>query len=152
MKKKILVGLLILFVLAQAIQPSKNQGDVNASQDISAAFPVSENVMQILKKSCYDCHSNYTSYPWYDHITPINWWVYSHIKEGKWELNFNEFASYSSRKQLKKLKEIAETVEEDEMPLPSYLITHGDARLNIDQKKLLIDWARKISGEIGERN
>ena len=151
MKKKILVGLLIIFLLAQAIQPSKNQGEVNAARDITAALAVPENVMQILKKSCYDCHSNYTTYPWYDHITPINWWVANHIKEGKRELNFNEFASYSSEKQLKKLKEIAEEVEEDKMPLPSYLVTHGDAKLNIDQKKLLIDWARNISGTQGER-
>src|SRR5687768_14369334 len=107
MKKKILAGLLILFVLAQAMQPSKNHGEVDASRDIAAAFPVPENVMLILKKSCYDCHSNYTEYPWYDNITPVNWWVANHIKEGKRELNFNEFADYSSQKQLKKLKEIA---------------------------------------------
>jgi hypothetical protein len=151
MKKKILIGILVLFVLAQAVQPTKNNGTGTNPNDITTLHDVPENVMGILKKSCYDCHSNYTNYPWYDHITPVNWWVANHIKEGKRELNFNEFASYSSEKQLKKLKEMAEEVEEEEMPLPSYLFTHGDARLNIDQKKLLIDWAKNISGERGER-
>ena len=146
MIKKILLGQLVFFLLSQAIQPPKNQEVVDASKDINSVMPVPENVMSILKTSCYDCHSNYTKYPWYDHITPVNWWVYGHIKEGKMELNFNEFAVYSREKQLKKLKEIAETVEEGEMPLPSYLITHGDAKLSAEQKKLIIDWAQKVSG------
>jgi hypothetical protein len=148
MIKKFLIGFFILFLVAQAVQPPKNQGNSSSAQDITTMVTVPPNVMNILKKSCYDCHSNHTVYPWYDNITPINWWVADHIKEGKRELNFTEFGSYSNKKQLNKLKEIGETVEEGQMPLSSYLITHGDASLTGEQKTLLIDWARKASDEL----
>ncbi|HEY1111944.1 MAG TPA: heme-binding domain-containing protein, partial [Chitinophagaceae bacterium] len=71
----------------------------------------------------------------------------NHIKEGKHELNFTEFATYSPKKQGKKLEEIRETVESGEMPLKSYLVTHGDARLTEVQKKTLVAWAKGVSGE-----
>ena len=148
MIKKFLIGFFILFLVAQAVQPPKSQGNSSSAQDITTMVAVPANVMNILKKSCYDCHSNHTIYPWYDNITPINWWVADHIKEGKRELNFTEFGSYSNKKQLNKLKEIGETVEEGQMPLSSYLITHGDASLTEAQKTLLIDWARKASDEL----
>ena len=150
MIKKILIGFAILFVLSQAIQPTKNKGNTNSANDITTVYTVPENVMAILKKSCYDCHSNHTEYPWYDHITPVNWWVANHIKEGKFELNFNEFGSYSTKKQLKKMEEIGETVEKGQMPLSSYLVMHGDAALDSDQKELLVSWSKKTAAEIGK--
>ena len=148
MKKKIVIGLVVLFLAAQAIQPSKNKGNSNGPKDITRTLTVPNEVLTILEKSCYDCHSNRTSYPWYDHITPVNWWVADHIKNGKRELNFTEFGSYSVKKQHKKLEEINETVEEGEMPLKSYLFMHGDARLNKDQKFVLTGWAKKAMDEI----
>ena len=150
MIKKILIGFAILFVLSHAIQPTKNKGNTNSANDITTVYTVPENVMAILKKSCYDCHSNHTEYPWYDHITPVNWWVANHIKEGKFELNFNEFGSYSTKKQLKKMEEIGETVEKGQMPLSSYLVMHGDAALDSDQKELLVSWSKKTAAEIGK--
>ena len=150
MIKKILIGFAILFVLSQAFQPTKNKGNTNSANDITTVYTVPENVMAILKKSCYDCHSNHTEYPWYDHITPVNWWVANHIKEGKFELNFNEFGSYSTKKQLKKMEEIGETVEKGQMPLSSYLVMHGDAALDSDQKELLVSWSKKTASEIGK--
>ena len=150
MIKKILIGFAILFVLSQAFQPTKNKGNTNSANDITTVYTVPENVMAILKKSCYDCHSNHTEYPWYDHITPVNWWVANHIKEGKFELNFNEFGSYSTKKQLKKMEEIGETVEKGQMPLSSYLVMHGDAALDSDQKELLVSWSKKTAAEIGK--
>jgi len=147
-KNKILIGLLIVLVAAQAIQPSKNQGNPTGPKDIFSVLQVPTNVQQILKRSCYDCHSNQTTYPWYDNITPVNWWVAHHINEGKRELNFTEFGNYTVKRQSKKLDEVAETVESDEMPLNSYLIMHGDAKLSIDEKKLLIDWAKAAMNQV----
>ena len=151
MIKKLAIGLLILFIAAQFIQPSLNQGSSIGQQDISHAVSIPGNVMQVLKKSCFDCHSNQTTYPWYDRISPISWWVADHVNDGKRELNFTEFTQYSIKKQLHKMEEIRETVEKGEMPLKSYLVMHGDAKLTPNDKNLLVDWSRKAETEIRTR-
>lgn len=150
MKKKILIGLLVIFLIAQAIQPTKNRGDASGPKDIFSVVQIPENVQSILKKSCYDCHSNNTTYPWYDHITPVNWWVANHINEGKHELNFSIFGEYSAKRQTKKIEEIAETVEKEEMPLKSYLIMHGDAKLTAQEKELLVNWAKSVATPVNK--
>lgn len=147
MKKKLLIGIVLILLAIQLIRPSLNTGSASGPNDITQAMAVPADVRTILEKSCYDCHSNNTTYPWYDRIAPVSWWVANHIKEGKHELNFTEFATYSSKKQRKKLEEIAETVESGEMPLKSYLITHGDARLTEEQKRTLVNWAKGGRGE-----
>lgn len=142
-RKKILLGLLLLFVAAQAVRPPKNIGKPSGTSDIATVVTVPDDVMAVLKKSCYDCHSDYSNYPWYDEITPVNWWVAHHIKEGKRELNFTQFGSYSARKKNHKLEEIAETVEKGSMPLKSYLVMHGDAKLTDAQRRAVITWANE---------
>lgn len=130
----------MLFLAAQAIQPSKNRGNASGPKDITQVAQVPDSVMTLLKKSCYDCHSNHTDYPWYDNITPVNWWVGHHINEGKEEVNYSTFGEYTAKRQAKKLEESAEQIEKDEMPLKSYLIMHGDAKLSDAQKQVLINW------------
>ena len=148
MVKKILIGLLIIFLVAQLFQPGQNKGSATGPNDITQVVQVTTNELTVLKKSCYDCHSNHSDYPWYDRISPVSWWVADHIEHGKLELNFTEFKTYSTKKQLHKLEEIRETIEENVMPLESYLIMHGDAKLSDAEKKLIIDWTHKATTEI----
>lgn len=138
-----------LFIVIQAIQPAKNTGSASGPKDIASVIQVPNDVMTVMKKSCYDCHSDSTYYPWYDNITPVNWWVAHHINEGKRELNFTVFGDYSPRRKAKKLEESAKQIEKDEMPLQSYLIMHSDAKLSEAQKKLLIDWFKAARAAIG---
>jgi hypothetical protein len=143
MLKKVLLLLLVVLVVIQFFHPAKNL-DASAAataNDISKVMAVPDNVQDILKRSCYDCHSNNTTYPWYSKIQPVAWWLNNHIEEGKGEINFNEFATYRLRRQYKKLEEIIEQVKEDEMPLSSYTLIHKDAVLSKDQKLALSSWA-----------
>ncbi len=135
-KKKFFYFLLIIFVIIQFIRPERNLGKRETENTIF----VSDVVGRILQTSCFDCHSNYTNYPWYTNIQPIGWWMNHHVEEGKDELNFSEFESYSLKRKLHKLKEIKEQVEEGEMPLRSYTLQHGEAKLNSEQKRILIRW------------
>jgi hypothetical protein len=143
--KKILKALLVIiavaFILIQFIRPQKNAGQEIASNQITSVQQVPENVQQVLKISCYDCHSNTTYYPWYNKIQPVAWFLEKHVTEGKSELNFSEFASYPPYRRYKKFKEIQEQVKEDEMPLLSYTIPHRNAILNAEQKSALINWS-----------
>jgi hypothetical protein len=144
--KKIGYLLLAILIIIQFFRPVKNINTTAkaAANDISKAYPVPPNVQQILKTSCYDCHSNNTMYPWYSNIQPVAWWLKNHVDEGKREINFNEFSAYSARRQYKKMEEIIEQVKDDEMPLSSYTIIHRDAKLNPEQKLALTEWAEAI--------
>jgi hypothetical protein len=107
-------------VLIQFIQPAQNKSSELLSTDMIKTFIVHQNVQSILKAACYDCHSNNTNYPWYSYIQPFGWVLANHIKEGKVELNFSEFGSYTQRRQASKLKGIENRIKDESMPLSSY--------------------------------
>jgi Haem-binding domain len=142
--KTLFLVLIIAFVVLQFFRPKKNISEAANANDITKTYAVPTNVMASLQTSCYDCHSNNTKYPWYSNIQPVAWWLADHIEEGKKEINFNEFASYSPRRQYKKFKEINDQLEEDEMPLKSYTIIHSDAKLSKEQKVDVYNWTNAM--------
>ncbi len=152
MFKKIFKGLfyllLLAFVIIQFFRPAKNKSEGTSKNDISTLYAVPQNVQDILKMSCNDCHSNNTVYPWYAEIQPVAWWLNSHIEDGKKDLNFSEFATYRIRRQYKKLEEINELVKENKMPLDSYLWIHKDAKLSDQQKLTIANWAEAVRDSI----
>lgn len=138
--KKIAVFLLVLLIGMQFIRPEKNISMGPSTNNITNVFPVSDTVRNIFEKSCYDCHSNNTKYPWYSNIQPVASWLHDHIEDGKDEINFDEFATYRIGRQYRKLLEIKEQLDEDEMPLGSYTLIHKDAKLTGEQKTVLLNW------------
>ncbi len=140
--------LLLAFIVLQFIRPEKNKAEGISNNDISKMYPVPADVQSILKTSCYDCHSNNTVYPWYAEIQPAGWWLADHVKEGKKELNFSEFASYRISRQYRKLDEINGEVKEDKMPLDNYLWIHKYAKLNEQQKLTLANWVTTLRDTI----
>ena len=147
-----LLALLIVFVAIQIIQPARNISGQVLSTDITKTVNVPDKVLDIFKNSCYDCHSNNTRYPWYVNIQPMGLMMARHIRNGKEMLNFNEFGSYTSRRQISKLKEIANQIKDDEMPISSYKIMHQNARLSKEQKDLLMDWMNKTADSLSSAN
>lgn len=143
--RKTLLSLLVALVVIQFIHPSRNlSSSVDNEKHISKALLVPDNISGILKTSCYDCHSNNTVYPWYSKIQPVDWWMTGHIKDGKEELNFDEFANYNLRRQYHKLEEIQEMVETEKMPLNSYTWIHKDAILSAKQKQNVVNWSETM--------
>ncbi len=140
---KIVIGLLILLVVIQFIPTTKNSGEAMGENDIAHLVNVPADVQEILNVSCNDCHSNHTNYPWYSKIQPIGFWLDEHVEDGKTHLNFSEYATYKKKRQLHKLDEIAEMVEEHEMPLSSYTLIHTNAKLTAEQQSRLITWAKE---------
>ena len=151
LKKKILIGLLIVLVIIQFLRPSRNSGNAYGANDITHYTAVSPEVKSVLEKSCYDCHSDHTDYPWYTNIQPVGWWMTRHVNQGKQEVNFSQFNSYRIKRKLRKFHEISEQVDENEMPLNSYLWIHHDAKLNEAEKKLIIDWADENYKKLAEQ-
>jgi hypothetical protein len=132
----------------QFIPKTLNQSSEILPTDLTKTFEVPNDVQNILKTSCYDCHSNNTNYPWYNRIQPVAWFLEGHITDGKKELNFSEFGDYSKRRQRTKLRSIISQIESDEMPLPSYLYIHWDAKLSEKEKQILIDRINKIRSDL----
>lgn len=149
MTRKILFVLLLLFIAAQLIpRPEKNVSAAVSAHDISTVFTLPDNVQSILKKSCNDCHSNNTHYPWYARIQPVAWWLGEHIEDGKKHLDFSEFGSYSLRKQYHKLEEVEEEVLGGGMPLGSYTFIHTKSKLSPEEKDLLVRWSQTARNEM----
>lgn len=139
--KKISLAFIIILVLIQFIQPAHNKSGQVLDTDISKIVTVPDNVQSILKNSCYNCHSNYTNYPFYIYIQPAGWLLSYHIRNGKEKLNFSEFGSYSKRRQKSKLESIVKQIETDAMPITSYTLLHRNAVLSTEQKDIVINWA-----------
>lgn len=149
----LLIVMLIAMVTIQFIQPARNRDNGQVLPvHFTKVFNVPANVQAILQTSCYDCHSNNTLYPWYARIQPGSWWMASHIKKGKEDLNFSEFGNYTKRRQLSKLKSIASSVKDGTMPLPSYIWMHGKAKLSKEEKVLITNWALKTKDSLSLNN
>lgn len=149
MKKKILWFLLFVIVGIQFIRPGRNEsGGIVTANDITQQYRIPAPISNMLKRSCNDCHSNNTHYPWYTHIQPVGWWMQEHVEDGKRNLNFSEFGTYKPKDQDHAMEEIVEVIEKNEMPLNSYLWIHGEAKLSEEDKTALIDWAKKLRVEI----
>ncbi|MCU7693781.1 heme-binding domain-containing protein [Haoranjiania flava] len=143
--KKVLLVLLIIIIAIQFIPSQKNIAAGDSPNSITKVYDVPPDVQQILKTSCNDCHSNNTQYPWYNRIQPVAMYLAYHVKDGKRELNFDEFAAYSPEKRLHKIEETREVIQKNEMPLQSYTIIHSDAILSDAQKQTLINWTNSIA-------
>ena len=124
----------------QLIRIDKANPPVNMQSTFFTALAPPDEVKQILRTSCFDCHSNDTKYPWYTNVAPLSWWIKYHINHAREEMNFSEWAAYSDRKKNHKLEEIVELVNTGEMPLPSYLIVHRESRLTKAQIATLTQW------------
>jgi uncharacterized membrane protein len=149
--RKTLVGILILLVVIQTIQPMRNISDTESPNDISKTFEVNDKVYGILKEKCYDCHSNNTRYPWYNYIQPAGWWLAAHIYEGKEHLNFSEFKTYTAKRQSHKLREIYDAVNEGWMPLETYIWLHKDAKITAEDRDAINAWIENLPVKMEEK-
>lgn len=140
----IIAGLIVI----QFFRIDKSSQPVVQAETLDSAVAVPENVRGILDRSCNDCHSNKTVYPWYSNIQPVGWFLNDHITHGRSHLNFSIFNTYDVKRKVKKLEEVCEQVESKEMPLPSYLWIHRDSVMNEGDARILCDWSKSESAKL----
>ena len=133
------------FLVIQFFRPDFTNPPVNQAETLEASTEVPENVRAIINRSCKDCHSNETVYPWYSKIQPSAWFLDDHIHAGRTEMNFSVWNTYETRRKRRKLDEICEMVKSRAMPLPSYLWIHRDAQLSDDEINILCEWTNRES-------
>jgi hypothetical protein len=134
--KRAIVALAVFLVAGQLVRPARTNPPVTAEVDAP------EPIRAVLRRACYDCHSNATVWPWYAAVAPVSWLVAHDVDEGRDELNFSTWDAYAAKKRAKKMEEIVEVLEEDEMPLWYYVLLHPEARLTDAERAALEGWAR----------
>ena len=152
--KKILkiaaIVVVLVFIVLQFFRPDRSNPAIIESETLEASTNLPADVKAVLQRSCSDCHSNNTTYPWYSNISPFSWFLAGHISDARQEMNFSIWNTYSPKKKSKKLEEICEKVEAGEMPLPSYLWIHRNAALSESDVRMLCDWAKQEKAKLAE--
>ena len=144
-RSRVIAALSIIVLIGiQFYRPGKNVQKKSLYNDFLRNEKAPENIAGLIKNSCYNCHSDYTDYYWYDHIAPASWYVDNHIKEAKSHLNFSKWRRMDYRDKRANLSRIVTELNEDKMPLASYTIMHPEAKLTEDEKKKIIDWLYTI--------
>ena len=132
-----------LFLVIQVVRPPKSNPAVDERKSLQASTPLPTAVGAILDRSCNDCHSPNTQWPWYSNIAPASWYLVYDVNEGRKELSFSDWGSYNTRRTARKLQEICEQLEKGKMPTRAYVLLHPTARLSEADKRLLCDWAKQ---------
>lgn len=144
-RRKIVFAICTILIGIQFVQPVRNQ---SGQVETGNAIHIPITVVRIFQRSCYDCHSNNTNYPFYTYIQPVGWLMNYHIQNGKKELNFDEFWSYTQRRQGNKLKAIMYQIKDNQMPISSYTLMHRNAKLSNEEKGIIMNWASNIKDSI----
>jgi hypothetical protein len=136
------VSLVAVLVVIQLIRPDRTNPMVDGSRTLQAKIQVPADVDAILKRSCNDCHSYETRWPWYSNVAPASWLLASDVNEGREHMNFSDWALYDTDDAEDLFEEIADEVRKGGMPLSSYTFLHGEAKLTEEDKRRIIDWAQ----------
>jgi len=137
------MAFIVLLVVIQFFHPEKNSAPVDPEVDMVAVAQPPDQIAKILIDACYDCHSNQTHYPPYDRIQPVSWYLNSHIKKGKADLNFSVYGSMDKADRIGLLVKTGEVLEAGTMPLQSYLLFHKEARLSQEENALVYRWTEE---------
>jgi hypothetical protein len=137
------IAIPIILIGIQFIQPERTNPPVDQSKTIFASLNVPPEVRAILERSCFDCHSNNTSWPWYSHVAPTSWLVASDVKSGRSRINFSTWGDYDETRQISKLDMISQMVTDDKMPLKTYRLMHPKAALSKAEVDQISMWAEK---------
>ena len=137
---KSVIGISGVLVLIQLVPVSRTNPPVES--EINAP----PNVATILRRSCYNCHSNNTVWPWYGYVAPVSWLVSSDVSGARHKLNFTTWNRYTSEEGTTLLREIWKEVQGGDMPPWYYLIKHSEGRLSEDDKAVLRDWTQHSAG------
>jgi cytochrome c551/c552 len=141
--KWVAIVLIVVFVAIQFVRPAMTNPPVDESQTIIAKAQAPPDVASVFDRSCRDCHTNKTVWPWYTNVAPVSWWLANHVNDGRRSLNMSEWGKLPNDRQERKLRQICDQVQDGMMPLSSYTPMHPAAKLSEQDKKTLCDWTEK---------
>lgn len=130
---------LILFIGIQFLPYGEDPGNPPVGAEPSWDSP---RTRDLVRKACFDCHSNETRWPWYGTVAPASWLLRHDVLEGRRHLNFSEW-----HRPQKEADEAAEAVRAEAMPPWFYRPLHPEARLSPDEKEALAAGLERTFGK-----
>ena len=138
--KWVVIVFVVLFVIAQFVRPTMSNPVADPARSIGSHTQMTPEVASLVERSCADCHTTNTHWPWYSKIAPVSWYLANDVNEGRRHLSMSDWAAYDPKRAANKLDEMCEQVQQGEMPPSSYLLIHTDSKLSDSDKKVLCDW------------
>ncbi len=138
--KKTFFGILIFLIIIQIFRIDKSNPPVITVLDYMSVTGAPDDIENLIRRSCYDCHSNESVYPWYAGIAPVSWLIKSHINNGRNHVNFSEWGKYPGDVANRLNDECYEEIVNKKMPLKSYTLFHSNAKLTPEEIDILEDW------------
>jgi len=138
--KRTMVAVVVFLVVAQLIPVSRRNAPVDPSKTIYAKEKVPAKVQGVFTRSCQNCHSNQTAWPWYSYVAPVSWMIADDVHSARKKMNLSEWGGYSAKKREETLEEICEQVTNGDMPDAKYLLMHRSARLSAEERAAVCQW------------
>jgi len=132
-----------VFIGLQAIPVDRSNPPVNSARTIFASEALPAKVETVLRRSCADCHSNQTRWPWYSYVAPLSWIVAHDVHAARRQMNFSEWTGYSEKKREERLDGICEQVVNGDMPEGKYALLHRRARVTEDERAAICQWVER---------
>jgi hypothetical protein len=149
--KWLAIVVVVVLIGLQFVRPARTNPPVDPSQAIHARQQVNPQVAAILDRSCQDCHSNTTRWPWYSNVAPVSWLVIDDVNGARSQMNLSEWGKLNNRQAGKKLEEMCQEVKDGAMPLQQYTWIHRSAKLSPEDIKTLCEWTTAENARIASR-
>ena len=146
--KWVVLGLVAVLILIQVVQPSRTNPPVVASRSLEAHVQVPPEVQTVLERTCYNCHSSATVWPWYSHVAPVSWLVTSDVNTARGHINFQNWeAQISPQEGQEHLGLICKLIREGDMPPLKYRIMHKDSYISPDEANAVCAWSQQFGSD-----
>ena len=135
----VVAALIAVLLLLQLVQPPIPR------LPVTHPMQAPEEVSAVLRRACYDCHSNETKLSWFDKVAPASWLVATDIQTARARFNFSTWDTLSPADQQGRMWEIVNMALTHKMPLASYAVVHPGSRLSAHDIGVLKKYAGEIS-------
>ncbi len=139
--KRILLAGAVIAIGAQAFRPDRTNPSVDPALSIRHEPRISAEIVGLLHRACFDCHSNETRWPWYTNITPVNFLTVRDVEEGRKHLDLSTWMNQAPARRASALERMYDEVIDSAMPLAPYLLLHPEASWTLEEKQAFLDWA-----------
>lgn len=134
----------VAFLLVSAIHSAVRMETPQTAQPLAPLFAGNAEVATVFQRSCANCHSDETRWPWYSYVPPASWLVLHDVENARRHFNASEWRSYDGERKSELMADVARVVANREMPLRQYLVLHAEARLSDKDAQTLVSWARNL--------
>lgn len=138
--KRVGLAVLVLLVVVQFIPVNRQNPTVDPAQSVYTKEKIPAAVKSVFNRSCANCHSDATAWPWYSYVAPVSWVVASDVHEARGKMNLSEWGGYPANKREEKLEEICEQLTNGDMPDLKYRLVHHEARVTPEERTAVCQW------------